>query len=107
MGSSDAADVTIRSAGEGDIGAIQALFAESMEARDIAFFEIPAVFSSDNTWFLQAGIPNGGLFTGAGEPWDPCYHQACDGLDNVDADLLTEMTVTAAHAVQGLAEREE
>ncbi len=24
----------------------------------------------------------------AGEPYDPCYHAACDGVDNVDRDVL-------------------
>jgi Zn-dependent M28 family amino/carboxypeptidase len=67
---------------------------------------------SDYDAFITAGIPAGGLFTGAedakqddevadygglaefeGEPvsYDPCYHQACDSLDPIadgaDADL--------------------
>lgn len=67
---------------------------------------------SDYDAFITAGIPAGGLFTGAedaktedqvllygglatfeGEPvsYDPCYHQACDSLtpvaDGADADL--------------------
>jgi hypothetical protein len=50
------------------------------------------------------GIPAGGLFTGAeeikteeqeeiwggtaGEQFDPCYHLACDTIDNVDLHAL-------------------
>lgn len=59
---------------------------------------------SDYGPFLRAGIPSGGLFTGgdgvktpqeaqawggtAGEPYDPCYHRACDTLGNVDLRAL-------------------
>lgn len=55
---------------------------------------------SDYGPFIAAGIPAGGLFTGAeerktpaqaqawggtaGQPYDPCYHSACDRLTNVD-----------------------
>jgi Zn-dependent M28 family amino/carboxypeptidase len=55
---------------------------------------------SDYGPFIAAGIPSGGLFTGAeevktpeqarlwggtaGRPYDPCYHQRCDRLSNVD-----------------------
>ena len=54
--------------------------------------------------FIEAGIPSGGLFTGAevvkieeqeaiwggtaGEQFDPCYHEACDTIDNVDLHAL-------------------
>jgi hypothetical protein len=54
--------------------------------------------SSDQFAFVEAGIPTGGLFAGAsesggaaqpsasaaGEALDPCYHLACDRLENVD-----------------------
>ncbi len=59
---------------------------------------------SDYGPFVEAGIPAGGLFTGAeekksrrdaklfggtaGAPLDPCYHQACDTLENIDAVAL-------------------
>ena len=59
---------------------------------------------SDYQAFIEAGIPSGGLFTGAevvktpeqqaiwggtaGEQFDPCYHEACDTLDNVDLHAL-------------------
>lgn len=59
---------------------------------------------SDYAAFIEAGIPSGGLFTGAeevkteeqaaiwggtaGEWLDPCYHQACDNIDNVDVNAL-------------------
>jgi Zn-dependent M28 family amino/carboxypeptidase len=59
---------------------------------------------SDYEAFILAGIPSGGLFTGAeeikteeqeaiwggtaGEQFDPCYHEACDDIDNIDLHAL-------------------
>ncbi len=59
---------------------------------------------SDYGPFIAAGIPSGGLFTGAegiktaeeagiwggtaGIAYDPCYHQACDTYDNVNLSAL-------------------
>jgi Zn-dependent M28 family amino/carboxypeptidase len=59
---------------------------------------------SDYGPFIAAGIPAGGLFTGAeepktaeqaqkwggtaGQPDDPCYHQACDRTSNIDRTAL-------------------
>ncbi len=70
---------------------------------------------SDYFAFIDAGIPAGGLFTGAegikseeeaaifggtaGEPYDPCYHQACDTTDNIDPVVLEQMADAVAHAV--------
>ena len=74
---------------------------------------------SDYGPFIDAGIPAGGLFTGAegiktpeqaaiyggtaGEPYDPCYHQACDTIDNLNTKALDEMGDGAAHATLTLA----
>jgi Zn-dependent M28 family amino/carboxypeptidase len=59
---------------------------------------------SDYQAFIEAGIPAGGLFTGAeevetaeqvsiwggtaGEQFDPCYHAACDTFGNVALEAL-------------------
>lgn len=66
---------------------------------------------SDYGPFIEIGIPAGGLFTGAeeinpdvNEAYDPCYHQACDDIDNFNADALNEMSDAAAHAVLTFAE---
>jgi Zn-dependent M28 family amino/carboxypeptidase len=74
---------------------------------------------SDYGPFIAVGIPAGGLFTGAegiktaeqaaiyggtaGEPFDPCYHQACDTINNLSTKALGEMGDAAAHAVWTLA----
>ena len=60
---------------------------------------------SDHAPFQRAGIPVGGLFTGAGEPHDPCYHRACDDIDNVDMPVLVEMARAAGEAMERLSAR--
>jgi Iap family predicted aminopeptidase len=61
--------------------------------------------NSDHAPFQRAGIPVGGLFTGAGRPHDPCYHRACDDIDNIDMPILREMTRAAGEAVERLSAR--
>jgi hypothetical protein len=39
----------------------------------------------------------------AGEPYDPCYHQACDDITNLNTKALFELGDGAAHAVMTLA----
>jgi Zn-dependent M28 family amino/carboxypeptidase len=74
---------------------------------------------SDYGPFIAVGIPAGGLFSGAegektaeqaaiyggtaGEPYDPCYHQACDDITNLSTKALNELGDGAAHAVMTLA----
>ncbi|MGH3367644.1 MAG: M28 family metallopeptidase [Nocardioidaceae bacterium] len=69
---------------------------------------------SDYDAFINAGIPAGGLFTGAegiktaeqaavyggtaGEAYDPCYHQACDDIRNLSNTALDQMSDAVAHA---------
>jgi len=74
---------------------------------------------SDHASFARAGIPVGGLFSGAetrktaaqarryggraGRPLDPCYHRACDTVANVDTRVLGQMSDATARAVTALA----
>jgi Zn-dependent M28 family amino/carboxypeptidase len=58
--------------------------------------------NSDHAPFKRAGIPVAGLFTGAGRPHDPCYHRACDDIDNIDMPILVEMSRVAGEAVERL-----
>ncbi|KAK0388909.1 hypothetical protein NLU13_2486 [Sarocladium strictum] len=51
--------------------------------------------SSDYVAFLELGIPSSGIFTGAGAPWDACYHLKCDDLDNINWEALTLNTKAA------------
>jgi Zn-dependent M28 family amino/carboxypeptidase len=63
----------------------------------------------------EAGIPSSGIFTGnssikteeqallfggnAGEPFDPCWHEACDDIANLNPRILDEMADAASHAI--------
>jgi Zn-dependent M28 family amino/carboxypeptidase len=60
---------------------------------------------SDHAPFQRAGIPVGGLFTGAGEPHDPCYHRVCDDIDNIDMPALVRMAGAAGEALERLSAR--
>jgi aminopeptidase S len=61
--------------------------------------------ASDHAPFRRAGIPVGGIFTGAGRPFDACYHRACDDRDNVDDALAADMAGAATRALRALAAR--
>ncbi|NBE54247.1 M28 family metallopeptidase [Streptomyces boluensis] len=70
---------------------------------------------SDHASFLDAGIPVGGLFTGAGnskssaqaekwggtagEAFDRCYHSSCDTTKNIDETALDRNSDAIAHAI--------
>jgi len=70
---------------------------------------------SDYGPFIAVGIPAGGLFTGAegiktpqevalwggvaGEPYDPCYHLACDTVDNINLQALEINSDAVAYSV--------
>ncbi len=74
---------------------------------------------SDYGPFIEAGIPAGGLFSGAegvktpeeaaifggtaGQPYDSCYHQACDDITNLSTKAIDQLGDAAAHAVAVLA----
>jgi Zn-dependent M28 family amino/carboxypeptidase len=74
---------------------------------------------SDYGPFIAAGIPAGGLFTGAegiktaeqaatyggtaGAAYDVCYHQACDTINNLNTKALSEMSDGVADAAWTIA----
>ena len=109
----DASDTA--STGSTGSGVVEDVFADFFASigREIE----PTAFDgrSDYDAFVAAGIPAGGLFTGAedimtaeqaakwdgeaGVAFDVCYHAACDTYDNVDLIALDEMTDAMAHAI--------
>ncbi|RYY85676.1 MAG: M28 family peptidase, partial [Comamonadaceae bacterium] len=116
-GNGDAAD---GSALPGDAGArIRRLFTTAYEDAGVLWMLVPDERRSDHAAFAAAGIPFGGLFTGgeelktdgearrwggtAGAPYDPCYHQRCDGLSNLNVDALEVNARVVASAVHALA----
>ena len=76
----------------------------------------PRGFGSDDSSFAAKGIPTVSLFTGAGEtksqahaeqfggsagqPFDPCYHKACDTAQNIDREVLSQITDALADALR-------
>jgi len=74
-------------------------------------------FGSDDAAFAAKNIPTLGLFTGAGnakseehaarfggqagQPYDPCYHKACDTAENINRDVLGQMTDALTHVLRG------
>jgi Zn-dependent M28 family amino/carboxypeptidase len=109
----DASDTP--STGSTGSGVVEDVFVDYFES--IGRVTKPTAFDgrSDYDAFVAAGIPAGGLFTGAedikqadevaiwggtaGEAYDPCYHAACDTLTNVNLTALDEMSDAIAHGI--------
>ncbi|WP_298824477.1 M28 family metallopeptidase [uncultured Piscinibacter sp.] len=93
-------------AGPGPSGSaqIEKVFESYYQGLGVPFKGSDFTGRSDYGPFIAAGIPAGGLFTGAegvktpeeaatwggvaGTAYDPCYHQACDTYDNVNLTAL-------------------
>ncbi|PSK86247.1 aminopeptidase Y [Murinocardiopsis flavida] len=100
--------------------AIQKLFEEYYDGRGLP--HEPTEFSgrSDYSGFMNAGIPSGGLFSGAdaikteeqvakyggtaGKPLDPYYHSAEDTLENINWTIADDMTDAMANSVETYAD---
>ena len=98
---------------EGPAGSdrIEQAFEDHFEQVGLVNTGTPFDGRSDYGPFIQAGIPSGGLFTGAesvmtesqaseysgrsGIAYDACYHQSCDTLANVNQQALQEMANAA------------
>lgn len=94
---------------------IEALFERYYAERDIPSEPTAFTGRSDYQAFINNGIPSGGLFTGAegvktaaqAEKWggtagiayDPCYHSACDGIDNLSHEALDINSDAMAYVV--------
>lgn len=104
-------------------GIIQA-FTDHFEARKLPVEERARNqrgFGSDDAAFAAKNIPTLGLFTGAGnpksdehaarfggqagQPYDPCYHKACDAAENVDRAVLGQMTDALTHVLRQVGQR--
>jgi Zn-dependent M28 family amino/carboxypeptidase len=113
--------VRFRYDGDGSaFGAGGPMGSDALEAALVAYLDGVALASEETAFdgrsdygpFVAAGIAAGGVFTGAeghksdaqartfggtpGAAYDACYHAACDGLDNVDAEVATQLARAVA-----------
>lgn len=98
--------------------AVETEFNEFFATLDIETAPTTVGGRSDHAAFEQAGIPIGGLFSGAegtkteeeaqlwggtaGEAYDSCYHSACDTTENIDATMLDNMSDAMSHTLWSL-----
>ncbi|POR32457.1 Peptide hydrolase [Tolypocladium paradoxum] len=91
------------------------LYTAWYEKQGLNYSFIPFDGRSDYDGFIRHGIPAGGIATGAegvktkeeeamfggraGEWYDPCYHQLCDDLHNLNATAWEVNTKLIAHSV--------
>ena len=115
-GNNSAGGGTVGPAGS---GAIEQLFLDYFASQGLEAAPTPFNGRSDYGPFIAAGIPAGGLFTGAegvktaaqaatyggtaGQQYDSCYHLACDTYSGTNTALartgLDQMSDAVAHAV--------
>jgi Zn-dependent M28 family amino/carboxypeptidase len=69
--------------------AIEKLFVEHFEKEGVNVTAAKFTGGSDYQSFMNIGKPVGGLHTGTGVEQDPCYHQACDTIENPDPETLS------------------
>jgi Zn-dependent M28 family amino/carboxypeptidase len=110
-------------AGPAGSAAIERVFKRYFAAKGLKTAPTPFDGRSDYGPFIAVGIPAGGLFSGAeakktarqqdiyggtaGEPYDPCYHQPCDDMTNLNVKALDQLSDGVAHATLTYANDEE
>lgn len=115
----DDSDRVGEGAGPPGSAAIEKLLVDGLSATGVAADGADFTGRSDYGPFIEHGIPSGGVFTGAeakktpaqaqkwggtaDEPFDTCYHAACDTLDGVDRVALDRNADAVAFAVGTLA----
>ncbi|KAF2643379.1 aminopeptidase-like protein Y [Massarina eburnea CBS 473.64] len=82
---------------------IEKLFVGDLTGKGINVTAAQFTGGSDYKSFMDIGKPIGGLHTGTGVAQDPCYHQACDNIDNPDPKTLTVNAKATAHVLSILA----
>ncbi|CAF4244920.1 unnamed protein product, partial [Adineta steineri] len=109
---------------------ITALFRDWFDTQKLPWNNTDFSGRSDYGPFLAEGIVAGGLFTGgdevkdqqtrdymdqmlgqgmggiAGADYDPCYHKACDSIQNINEFAFEKMVQAAAYALEYLARQD-
>ncbi|TGJ86846.1 hypothetical protein E0Z10_g1884 [Xylaria hypoxylon] len=91
------------------------IYVDWYQSKGLNYTFIPFDGRSDYDGFIRNGIPGGGIATGAegiktreeqlmfggkaGDWYDPCYHQLCDDVANVNATAWLINTQLVAHSV--------
>ncbi len=105
---------------EGLAAIVQGEIVAEFRTHDLRFEERTGGRSgSDDASFSQKGIPTVGLYTGAsgrkpekeaelfggaaGRPYDPCYHRACDTVENINREVLEQNTRALLRALRAAA----
>ena len=103
------------SAGPPGSATIGRVLADQLAKAGVTNPEFIEFVGDDESPFIEAGIPVGGAENGdaedktrrqakawggqAGEPYDRCYHKACDTIDNVNRDVLNHYMLALAGTV--------
>ncbi|MFC1853812.1 M28 family peptidase [candidate division CSSED10-310 bacterium] len=96
-------------------GDLEQSFLDYFQARDLPTVPV-GISRSDDVSFFNYGIPSSALATGsaglksqnevalfggtAGEPYDPCWHRACDTTDNIDQEILLQNAQAIASVLE-------
>jgi Zn-dependent M28 family amino/carboxypeptidase len=99
--------------------ALEDLFEAYYSIESVPYDDSGFTGRSDYQPFVDVGIPSGGLFTGAegiktgqqaaiwggtsGEQYNPCYHLACDTVDNLSIQAIEVNVDAIAYAIYNLA----
>ncbi len=99
--------------------ALEDLFEAYYSIEGIPYEDTEFSGRSDYQAFINVGIPASGLFTGAevlktpeqeaiwggtaGDQFDPCYHLACDTVDNVSVEAVEVNVDAIAYAIYNVA----
>jgi Zn-dependent M28 family amino/carboxypeptidase len=102
-------------------GAIEQVLLDYFHAQNLPTKPTPLTGMTDYEGFAKYGIPFGGLYTEldgikteaeallfggtAGEPYDDCYHKACDTVSNMNTQIFTENARAIAHLAQSFGDR--
>ena len=94
-------------------------FRAAFKRKDLVSAPTDSGGRTDTFAFIEAGIPAAGLFSGAegdktrsqqkryggraGEPYDACYHQPCDTIDNISKRALREFSAAAFDVIDEMA----
>ena len=107
----------VETAGPPGSATIAGVLVDQLTKAGVTAPEVIEFVGGDESPFVEAGIPVGGAENGdaqektaeqarkwggqRGAVFDPCYHQACDRIDNVDREVLDRylraLTGTLAH----------